>query len=108
MRGSQSHRQLDAGNFSAVVHMADYPATILANKAILPPMVLERPRKEGRPSPSSLDADLGPQPKKPKAYNENPFDMLHLECFTYVMSALGERGLTMYVQSSLLMAVDSL
>lgn len=58
-------------------------------------------RKELRASPSSRDNEAIPAPKRPKNYNENPFDMLHLECFTYVMSALGERGLTMYVTERL-------
>lgn len=68
----------------------------------LPPMVAETPKvKEVRPSPSSLDPEIGPQAKRPKHQQENPFDMLHLECFTYVMSFLGGRGLTVYVPTHL-------
>ena len=64
---------------------------------LLPPTAPEKPIKKWiRPAPSSSDSEGGPVPKKPKIYQDNPFDMLHLECFTYVMSALGERGLTMY------------
>lgn len=67
----------------------------------LPPMVAEAAKpKQPRPSPSSLDPEVGPQAKRSKNQQENPFDMLHLECFTYVMSFLGGRGLTMYAHFS--------
>ena len=72
---------------------------VLSHRAYLPPMLPDRPKKEqNRPSPSSQDPDASAPVKKPKLYNENPFDLLHLECFTFVMSSLGERGLTMCVR----------
>lgn len=43
------------------------------------------------------DAEFLPESKRSKTSDEDPFEMLPMDCFEYVMSYLGERGLTMCV-----------
>jgi len=92
----QSRSSSSPSHYAKICLIMAHSTSMFVQRLYLPPMELENGhRKEARPSPSSRDNDVATAPKRPKNYNDNPFDMLHLECFTYVMSALGERGLTM-------------